>query len=51
LFACGAIERAVESSCDLAVIDEVGPLELGGKGVMPAVESAMASASTSEAFS
>ena len=44
LFACGAIGRAVESSCDLVVIDEVGPLELSGKGLMPAVESALASA-------
>lgn len=43
LFACGAIERAVESRCDLVVIDEVGPLELGGKGLMPAVELALAS--------
>lgn len=44
LFACGAIERAVESSCDLVVIDEVGPLELSGKGLMSAVELALASA-------
>jgi nucleoside-triphosphatase len=44
LFASGAIERAVESSCNLVVIDEVGPLELSGKGLMPAVESALASA-------
>ena len=44
MFACGAIERAVESSCDVVVIDEVGPLELSGKGLMPAVESALASA-------
>jgi len=44
LFACGAIERAVESNCDLVVIDEVGPLELGGEGLMPAVELAVASA-------
>ena len=44
LFACGAIERAVESSCDLVVIDEVGPLELRGNGLMPAVELALASA-------
>jgi len=43
-FACGAIRRAVESRCDLVVIDEVGPLELGGKGLMPAVELALASA-------
>lgn len=43
LFACGAIERAVESKCDLVVIDEVGPLELGGKGLMPAVKLALAS--------
>jgi len=43
LFACGAIERAVESSCDLVVIDEVGPLELQGKGLMPAVELALGS--------
>jgi nucleoside-triphosphatase len=43
-FACGAIQRAIESSCDLVVIDEVGPLELSGKGLMPAVESALASA-------
>lgn len=44
MFACGAIERAVESSCDLVVIDEVGPLELSGKGLMSAVELALASA-------
>lgn len=44
LFACGAIERAVESRCGLVVIDEVGPLELHGKGLMPAVELALASA-------
>jgi nucleoside-triphosphatase THEP1 len=43
-FACGAIKQAVESRCDLVVIDEVGPLELRGKGLMPAVESALASA-------
>jgi nucleoside-triphosphatase len=43
LFACGAIERAVESRCGLVVIDEVGPLELRGKGLMPAVELALAS--------
>jgi molybdopterin-guanine dinucleotide biosynthesis protein A len=42
-FACTAIERAVASRCDLVVIDEVGPLELSGKGLMPAVESALAS--------
>jgi molybdopterin-guanine dinucleotide biosynthesis protein A len=42
-FACGAIERAIESRCDLVVIDEVGPLELGGKGLMRAVELALAS--------
>lgn len=44
LFACDAIERAVKSKCDLVVIDEVGPLELQGKGLMPAVELALASA-------
>ena len=43
-FACGAIQRATESRCGLIVIDEVGPLELSGKGLMPAVESALASA-------
>jgi nucleoside-triphosphatase len=43
LFACDAIKRAVESRCDLVVIDEVGPLELCGKGLMPAVELALAS--------
>jgi molybdopterin-guanine dinucleotide biosynthesis protein A len=43
-FACGAIRSAVESRCDLVVIDEVGPLELCGKGLMPAVELALASA-------
>jgi nucleoside-triphosphatase len=43
LFACGAIKRAVESRCDLVVIDEVGPLELRGKGLLPAVELALAS--------
>jgi nucleoside-triphosphatase THEP1 len=42
-FACGAIRRAVETRCDLVVIDEVGPLELCGKGLMPAVELALAS--------
>ncbi|GAG40854.1 unnamed protein product, partial [marine sediment metagenome] len=41
---CGAIKRAVESKCDLVVIDEVGPLELRGNGLMPAVELALASA-------
>ncbi len=44
LFARRAIERAVESRCDLVVIDEVGPLELSGKGLMSAVELALASA-------
>jgi nucleoside-triphosphatase len=44
IFACDAIKRAVESRCGLVVIDEVGPLELGGKGLMPAVELALASA-------
>ena len=43
-FACGAIERAVESNCDLVVIDEVGPLELSDQGLMSAVELALASA-------
>jgi len=43
LFACGAIKRAVDSKCGLVVIDEVGPLELSGKGLMPAVELALAS--------
>jgi len=42
-FACAAIERALRSNCDLMVIDEVGPLELSGKGLMPAVELALAS--------
>jgi nucleoside-triphosphatase len=42
-FARRAIERAVESRCDWVVIDEVGPLELRGKGLMPAVELAVAS--------
>jgi nucleoside-triphosphatase THEP1 len=42
-FACGAIERAIESRCDWVVIDEVGPLELDGKGLMPAVELVLAS--------
>jgi nucleoside-triphosphatase THEP1 len=43
-FACSAIERAVDNKCDLVVIDEVGILELRGKGLMPAVELALASA-------
>jgi len=43
-FARGAIRRAVENRSELVVIDEVGPLELAGKGLMPAVESALASA-------
>jgi nucleoside-triphosphatase THEP1 len=43
LFACDAIKRAVESRCGLVVIDEVGPLELRGKGLMPTVELALAS--------
>jgi molybdopterin-guanine dinucleotide biosynthesis protein A len=42
-FACAAIERALADSCDLVVIDEVGPLELSGKGLMPAVELALTS--------
>jgi molybdenum cofactor guanylyltransferase len=42
-FACDAIKRAVKSRCELVVIDEVGPLELRGKGIMPAVELALAS--------
>jgi molybdopterin-guanine dinucleotide biosynthesis protein A len=44
IFACDSIKRAVESRCDLVVIDEVGPLELRGKGLMPAVKLALASA-------
>jgi len=44
LFACSAIEIAVDNKCDLVVIDEVGILELRGKGLMPAVELALASA-------
>ena len=44
LFARAAIKRAIENRCDLVVIDEVGPLELSGKGLMPAVEFALASA-------
>jgi nucleoside-triphosphatase THEP1 len=43
LFARGVIKQAVQSRCDLVVIDEVGPLELRGKGLMPAVELALAS--------
>jgi len=43
-FACDAIRRAVENRCDLVVIDEVGPLELRGNGLMPAVELALVSA-------
>ena len=43
-FACRAIRQAVETRCDLVVIDEVGPLELCGKGLMRAVELALASA-------
>jgi molybdopterin-guanine dinucleotide biosynthesis protein A len=43
IFACDAIKRAVESKCDLVVVDEVGPLELAGKGLMPAVELALSS--------
>ena len=43
-FASGAIRRAVENSCDLVVIDEVGPLELNGNGLISAVELALASA-------
>jgi molybdopterin-guanine dinucleotide biosynthesis protein A len=42
-FACAAIGRAVENKCDLVVIDEVGPLELSGRGLMPAVGLALAS--------
>ena len=43
LFACNAIEKAVENRCDLVIVDEVGPLELRGKGLMPATELALAS--------
>ncbi len=42
-FALGAIEQAIELESDLLVIDEVGPLELNGGGLMPAVETALAS--------
>ena len=44
LFARRAIEQAVEKQCDLVVIDEVGPVELRGGGLMPAVELALATA-------
>ena len=44
MFACGAIKRAVEGRYDLVGIDEVGPLELSGNGLLPAVELALASA-------
>ena len=44
LFACKAICSAIDSVCDLVVIDEVGPLELRGKGLMPAVELTISSA-------
>lgn len=44
LFARRAIQRAIDSECDLVVIDEVGPLELRGKGLMPAVELTLSSA-------
>ncbi len=43
LFACAAVERAVANKCDLVVIDEVGPLELRGKGFVPVVKLALAS--------
>lgn len=46
LFACAAVKRAVDNQCDLVVIDEVGPLELSGKGLMPAVRLALASPTT-----
>jgi molybdopterin-guanine dinucleotide biosynthesis protein A len=42
-FACSAIKQAVESRCDLVVIDEVGPLELNDGGLIAAVELALAS--------
>jgi len=37
-FARRAIEKAVVNQCDLVVIDEVGPVELSGRGLMPAVK-------------
>jgi nucleoside-triphosphatase THEP1 len=43
-FACGAIKQAIESRCDPVVIDEVGPPELRGRGLMAAAELALASA-------
>ena len=43
-FARGAIKRAIDNGCDLVVIDEVGLLELSGKGLVSAVELALASA-------
>lgn len=43
LFARTAIEKAVANRCDVVVIDEVGPLELSGRGLMSAVELALAS--------
>jgi len=40
-FARRAIEQAVGNKCDLVVIDEVGPVELSGGGLMPAVKLAL----------
>jgi len=36
-FGLRAIERAVNEACDWVVVDEVGPMELQGRGLMPAV--------------
>jgi nucleoside-triphosphatase THEP1 len=44
LFARKAIRSAIDSVCGLVVIDEFGPLELRGKGLMPEVELALSSA-------
>lgn len=43
LFASAAIERAIAKNCELVLIHEVGPLELCGKGLMSALELALAS--------
>ena len=39
-FAAGAIQKAIENRCDIVFIDEVGHLELAGKGIIESVRMA-----------
>ncbi len=44
-FANRAIQKAIENRCDMVFIDEVGHLELGGKGIIESARTACQKAS------